>query len=121
MKKLLLAIVLALTMMSAAWADDLADGAAAYSKENYAVAIAKFRLSALEGNASAQFNLGFMYDTGKGVVPDYAEAEKWYKLAAAQGLAEAQSNLGAMYNNGQGVMQNYAEAVKWYKLRQHKA
>ena len=90
MKKLLLAIVLALTMMSAAWADDLADGAAAYSKENYAVAIAKFRLSAAQGNAKAQVILGAMYNYGKGVVQDYAEAVKWYKLSAAQGHAPAQ-------------------------------
>ena len=116
MKKILLAIVLALTMMSAIWADDLGDGLAAYAKKNYAVAIAKFRLSAAQGNALAQFNLGVIYHFGKGVVQDYAEAVKWYKLSAAQGHASAPYNLGVMYYDGQGVVQDYAEAVKWYKL-----
>ena len=43
------------------------------------------------------YNLGFMYDNGRGVTQDYAEALKWYRLAAEQGLADAQTWLGLMY------------------------
>ena len=42
-----------------------------------------------QGDATAQFDLGFMYENGKGVPQDYAEATKWYRKAAAQGNAEA--------------------------------
>ena len=68
-----------------------------------------------EGNADAQFNLGFMYYTGKGVEQDYDKAVKWYRRAAEQGYADAQFNLGWMYHLGKGVKQDYAEAVKWYR------
>ena len=68
-----------------------------------------------QGNANAQFNLGLIYDNGRGVPQDFAEAAKWYRLAAEQGQADAQCNLGVMYSEGQGVAQDYAEAVKWYR------
>ena len=56
-----------------------------------------FRLAADQGDASAQYNLGFMYADGRGVPQNYAEALKWYRLAADQGHASAQFNLGLMY------------------------
>ena len=114
MKKLL--TVLWLLLASATWAGEVEDADAAYKKKDYATAIQKYRAAGIKGIASAQFNLGFMYSEGQGVVQDYVEAVKWYKLAAAQGDASAQLNLGEMYYNGQGVVQDYAEAVKWYKL-----
>jgi hypothetical protein len=69
-----------------------------------------------QGDAGAQFNLGWMYDNGQGVVQDYKEAIKWYRLAAEQGHANAQYNLGCLYDEGEGVVQDYKEAVKWYRL-----
>ena len=68
-----------------------------------------------QGDAISQFNLGWMYDNGQGVIQDYKEAVKWYTKAAEQGLDEAQYNLGYMYANEQGVIQNYKEAAKWWK------
>ena len=52
------------------------------------------KAKAEQGDASAQFRLGFMYNTGEGVPQDDAEAVKWYRLAAEQGDASAQFNLG---------------------------
>ena len=51
------------------------------------------RHAAERGDADAQLNLGFRYDTGRGVPQDDAEAVRWYRLAAKQGnaLAPAQS------------------------------
>nr|WP_271873207.1 tetratricopeptide repeat protein [Rubripirellula sp.] len=72
--------------------------------------------AAESGDATAQFNLGKMYESGQGVPQDYADAMKWYRLAADQGYAKAQINIGVMYDNGQGVPQDYAEAMKWYRL-----
>ena len=46
--------------------------------------------AAEQGHASAQYNLGVMYDTGKGALQDYKEAVKWYTKAAEQGHANAQ-------------------------------
>ena len=76
----------------------------------------KLNLSSAEkGDATAQFNLGVMYDNGQGVEQDYAEAVKWYRKAAMQGVASAQLNLGIMYANGQGVTKDEYEAVKWFR------
>ena len=68
-----------------------------------------------QGDASAQNNLGLLYDLGTGVPQDHAEAVKWYRMAAEQGHADAQYNLSVMYNNGKGVPQDYSEAVKWLR------
>ena len=74
------------------------------------------RVLAEQGDSGAEFNLGWMYHTGQGVVQDYKEAVKWYRKSAEQGIPEAQSNLGVLYDNGQGVPQDYKEAVKWFRL-----
>ena len=63
----------------------------------------------------AQHSLGVMYDTGEGVLQDYAEAVGWYTRAAEQGYARAQHSLGVMYSEGKGVEQDYAEALRWYR------
>jgi hypothetical protein len=73
------------------------------------------RKAAEQGDAGAQFSLGWMYEIGKGVPQDYSEAAKWYRKAAEQGLGSAQSNLGVMYEIGKGVPQDYSEAAKWYR------
>jgi len=68
-----------------------------------------------QGDARAQYNLGYMYDTGRGVPENDAEAVKWWLKAADQGFADAQYNLGSMYAHGLGVPENDSEAVKWYR------
>ena len=78
--------------------------------------VPSLRTDAEQGDADAQFNLGVMYDSGRGVLKDQAEAVRWYRLAAEQGHADAQFNLGAMYANGVGVPRDDAEAVRWYRL-----
>ena len=79
-------------------------GMAAVSRGDYATAYRLWRPLADQGNASAQYNLGFMYDNGQGVPQDYAAAVGWYRKAADQGDASAQYNLGFMYGNGLGVL-----------------
>ncbi len=59
-------------------------------------AVKWFTLAAEQGDAKAQYNLGWMYEKGLGVVQDYKTAVKWYTLAAEQGLARAQHNLGVL-------------------------
>ena len=73
------------------------------------------KAKAEKGDAIAQFAIGAMYATGRGVAKDEVEAVKWYRKAADQGEANAQNNLGLMYDNGQGVAKDDLEAVKWYR------
>ena len=44
-----------------------------------------YGLAAAQGNADAQYNLGFMYDNGQGVAQDYVRAHMWYNLGAISG------------------------------------
>jgi TPR repeat protein len=84
--------------------------------QDYAEAVRLYSLSAAQGNAHSQNNLGWMFDIGQGVAQDYAEAARLYSLAAAQGFANAQNNLGTMFDEGHGVAQDTAEAIRWYRL-----
>ena len=77
--------------------------------------LAQLRALAEQGNAVAQYNLGFRYANGDGVPQDNAEAERWYRLAAYQGHADAQYSLGLMYQLGYGVPEEDAEAERWYR------
>ena len=74
----------------------------------------ELRLSAAEGRADAQYNLGVMFD-GQGATADPQEAARNYREAASQGHASAQFNLGNMYRKGLGVEKSYVEAARLYK------
>jgi hypothetical protein len=50
--------------------------------------------SAEQGDATAQYNLAVMYDTGRGVLQDYVLAHKWYNLAASH-YATWEADIGA--------------------------
>ena len=71
--------------------------------------------AAEQGNASSQFQLGYMYTVGQGVEQNPTQAVYWFEKAATQGHSTAQYNLGVMYENGQGVGQSYAQAAYWYQ------
>ncbi len=103
-----------LGLTAPAWAG-FDEGMAAYQRGDYATALREWRPLAEQGGAYAQYNLGIMYDNGKGVSQDYAKALQWYRKAAEQGNAGAQYNLGFMYSNGHGVPQDYAKALQWWR------
>jgi TPR repeat protein len=84
--------------------------------QNYREAMRWFRLAALQGDASAQSNLGVMYYKGQGIAQDYGEARKWYRMAAERRNLEAQFNLGVMYEEGRGVAQDRVRAHMWFNL-----
>ena len=77
-------MTLLLLSAGAARAAPWEEGSAAYQRGDYAAAIKSFQLAAAEGDVRAQFNIGSMYENGRGVPRDYTEALKWYHLAAAQ-------------------------------------
>ncbi len=56
---------------------------------DYATASRYYKLAAAQGNASAEYRLGTLYEHGDGVPQNYATALHYYKLAAAQGYADA--------------------------------
>ena len=80
------------------------------------IAVESYRKAAEQGEATAQYELGFAYFNGEGVEQDRQEGFKWLRMAAEQGLANAQGMLGIAYAKGQGVPQNYVLAYMWLHL-----
>jgi cell division septation protein DedD len=87
-----------------------------YRQGRYDAAYKEFKRLADAGNPRAQYNLGVMYLSGRGVEQDFVAAAEWHRKAAEQGLAEAQHGLGTMYYRGDGVTQDFIEAAKWFRL-----
>ena len=58
-------------------------------------------------------NLGFAYETGRGVAKNDSEAVRWYRAAAEAGNARAMNNLGLMLNSGRGGARNTIQAALW--------
>lgn len=68
-----------------------------------------YKRAASKGLAIAQYRLGLLYASGKGVPKDEAKAVGLFKLSAAQKYPPAYGQLGIMYDKGRGVPQD----VKW--------
>ena len=64
----------------------------------------------------AQFNLGFLYASERGVAQNYKTGVKWRTLATEQGYVLAQYNLGQIYLKGQGVAKNNVYAYMWAEI-----
>ncbi len=108
MRHAIIAVLLLAALAGSAVAGPFEDAVSARERGDYATALREFRVLAEQGDADAQYNLGFMYS--EGVPQDYVQAGKWYRTAAEQGNAKAQHNLGVMYSTGHGVPQDYTKA-----------
>ena len=70
-----------------------------------------FLLAAKSQNPEAQFQVGYLYETGSN--EDRSKAERWYRKAAIQGHREAQARLGFLYIAGGLVPPDAHDAFKW--------
>ena len=84
--------------------------------EDFAQAVAFYRLAAAQNLDGTQCNLGRMYDNGHGVAEASAEALQLYQLAAAQGHPEALFIVAAYHEDA--FRKNKAEAIRWYRRAQ---
>ena len=105
-----------LLSLSLSWGDDFKRALNAYKKGDYTIAFEGFKKLAEQGNAAAQYNVGWMSTQGIGTAQDFSEAVKWYTLSAKQGYSEAQYHLAMKHYNGKGVIQDYKKALKWFLL-----
>ncbi|WP_019616289.1 tetratricopeptide repeat protein [Psychromonas ossibalaenae] len=67
-----------------------------------------------KGDASAQYTLAWMYESGKGVPKSVQQAVYWYTKAAEQGDAASQYVLASMYEKGTDIPADQYKAVSWF-------
>ena len=92
------------------------DGLRAFDRGNYSEAERIWGGLAQNGNATAQFTLGRMYELGVGVVQNYDTASHWYRKAAIRSNPYAQGNLAVLYAHGRGVPQDFVQSYVWSTL-----
>ncbi len=72
------------------------DGVEAWSRGDYAAAVAEWQSPAEAGDPDAMFNLGQAYRLGRGVPQDMGRAEQLYARAAQAGHVQAADTYGLM-------------------------
>ena len=114
LRRLFLAAAFLVALLGAARAD-FGEGLAAYERGAYGIAFQEWLPLAEEGDAEAQFFLGFLYAEGRGVRQDIAEATRLFRKSAEKGHADGQFALGTLFEKGVGVPQSHGEAARWYR------
>ena len=64
-----------------------------------------------QGNIRAMYDVGKLYERGRGVNKNITKAAEWFQKAASVEHAPAQARLGILYFEGRGVAQNYNKAL----------
>ena len=88
-----LAVVLAMLPAERQARADFADAIQAYDGGDYATAFAESLAAAKQGDADAQYMVGFLYMRGQGTRRDSLRAYQWFSLAARQGDSYAADEL----------------------------
>jgi len=91
---------------------------------NYAIAYCIWHPLAEQNDREAQYNIGWMYHNGYGLMIDDESAFFWWIKSAAAGNTDAEYALGDLYRQGQGVEQDLSIALGWYvsaALKGHQA
>jgi uncharacterized protein len=73
------------------------------------------RKAAAQQYASAEFQMGQLFDFGFGVAQSDREALAWYRKAAEHGSAPGQRAVGDFYRKGRTVPADAVEAARWYR------
>jgi TPR repeat protein len=109
-------MLLMLAMACSADTDvDLARAEAYAIDGDFAPAWCIWKPLAEEGNATAQFNLGWLYRNGNGVAVNNERARQLWEQAARSGHAEAQMALALLYGQRGSPLEDEAQAIHWYR------
>jgi TPR repeat protein len=86
-------------------------------EKDYEEAAKWWRKATDQNNPDAQFKLGVLYSSGRGVEKNEEEAVELYRRAAEQNISEAQLKLGVMYYSGRGGgAKDILAAYAWCKI-----
>ena len=83
------------------------------NQQKFDEAIPILKQAAELGNAEAQYNLGYIYQSGIGVEKDNVKAVKWFSQSADQGFIDGQYQMMMAYGTGNGVSQDFKKAFSY--------
>lgn len=83
--------------------------------KSFADLFPKLEKLAQRGDPCAQYEMGWMFESGNGVLKNKAKSYEWYEKSAQQGYVFSQFHLGWMYHNGFGIEKNELKAFEWYE------
>lgn len=83
-------------------------------EDNYKQAFTAYELAANKSSVIGEFDLGLVYEYGKGRPVNNDKAEELYKSAAERGHTRAMVQLAGLYVNNK-QLRDEKEGVKWYK------
>ena len=96
----------------------------ALKKEPFEKAIYWYKEAALQGQPSAQYELGQIYRLGaQEIRPDIEEAVKWYEMAAKNPYSitgEPENQLGRLYEAGKFFAKDEQKAFEYYQAAAEK-
>lgn len=84
-------------------------------EDSYKQALASYAIAAKEESPIGLYNLGLIYEEGKGYVVDYVKAKEFYQKAADHGHSQAMFRLAGLYFNGLSGSADPQKAIYWYQ------
>ncbi len=115
MKQFALLFLLVILLLQPAQAGEFHTEITVFERGDHAAMLREWTELAKQGEALAQYNVGFLYDHGLGTKEHNARALRWYRRAAEQDYLPAVHMLGILYSTGEGVKRNDERAVRYYR------
>jgi len=110
-------LLLSAVLNNTSAASDIEDAVEAMRTGNFAEAYCIMRPLADDGDADAQYNIGWMYLNGYGLRVNDSLALDWWEKASAQGHTDANFSIGMLYSLGEGeVPKDSSKAIDYYLL-----
>ena len=98
-------------------ASDVSDAIHAMRAGNFAEAYCVLKPYAESGDAEAQYNIGWMYLNGYGLMMNDSLALEWWQRASDQGYTDASFSIAMLYSLGEGqVEQDMNNAIEYYLM-----
>ncbi len=98
-------------------ASDVSDAINAMRAGNFAEAYCVLKPYAESGDAEAQYNIGWMYLNGYGLMMNDSLALEWWQRASDQGYTDASFSIAMLYSLGEGqVKRDMDKAIEYYLM-----
>jgi uncharacterized protein len=95
---------------------DMDSGLMAYANGDFDTAAREFLRLSEQGDKSAQYHMGLLYEEGQGVAQQMEKAIQCYRKAAEQGYVDAYFALGEIYLRQPGGQKDRIKAFYWLGL-----